>query len=169
LQGILQFIETALPAIRAEVPSVQLLVLGGEDAVDTASQFEAFAQPGIEVSGHRDDVPAVLGQSAMTINPLSAIRGSAIKLIESLTEGRVCISTADGARGFTDNGFPGLIVVRDVEAMVEPIIRLLKDSAARHQLEVPVPDKLAPYQWAQCARVQKNLYEELICALKAPA
>jgi hypothetical protein len=56
----------------------------------------------------------------------------------------------------------GLITVPDVASMAEPIIRLLRDPAARHCIERPAPEELAPYQWGQCARVQKKLYDELL-------
>ena len=162
LQGILLFLAQAYPAIKAAVPSVQLLILGGDDATAVAARYPDFAQPGVEVTGHRDDVPALLAQSALSVNPLTGIRGSAIKLIESLTAGRVCVSTAEGARGFLDAGFASLITVPDVGAMIDPIVALLADSAARHRIEVPVPETLAPYQWDSCARVQKALYDELL-------
>ena len=47
-----------------------------------------------QVVGHRDDVPALLARCALTINPLAQIRGSAVKLVESLAAGRVCVTTA---------------------------------------------------------------------------
>src|SRR5262249_11006313 len=141
LEGILRFLRDAYPTIRSAVPSVRVLVLGGDDATNIAPRHAEFSQPGVKVFDHRDDVPALLSQSAMTINPLFAIRGSAIKLIESLTEGRMCVSTEEGARGFADDGFPGLLTVPDVDAMVDPIIRLLKDPAERHRLEAPAPEK----------------------------
>ena len=86
------------------------MVLGGDDA-SAAEDHPEFAQWDVEVCGHRDDVPALLARSTMSINPQTCIRGSALKLIESLTAGRVCVSTADGARGFLDTGLSGLITV----------------------------------------------------------
>jgi GT2 family glycosyltransferase/glycosyltransferase involved in cell wall biosynthesis len=160
--GILRFLQLAYPAVRAAIPDVRLLVLGGDEALPIAAAQPAFAQPGVEVAGHRDDVPELLARSALTINPQTGIRGSSVKLIESLTAGRVCVSTADGARGFHDVGFAALVTVPDVEAMIEPIIRLLLDTDERHRLEAPPGERLAPYQWTQCAGALTSLYDELL-------
>ena len=104
--GIVRFLREAWPAIRAAVPEATLLVLGGDESAEAVAQEPAFAQPGVTVSGHRDDVPALLAQCALTINPLAGIRGSAVKLVEALAAGRVCVSTADGARGFREARAP---------------------------------------------------------------
>ncbi len=162
LRGIVRFLAEAYPVIRSAVPGVTLRVLGGDDAKGIAAEYPEFRQPGVEVLGYRDDVPLLLEQCTLTINPLDGIRGSAIKLIESLTAGRICVSTTDGARGYLDAGLAGLITVPDVGAMVDPILALFADPAQRHRLEAPVPEKLAPYRWDQCAGVQKALYEELL-------
>src|SRR5262249_32250418 len=135
LQGIVRFLEEAYPVIRAIVPEVSLRVLGGDDAIAIASRYPAFLQPEVQVLPYRDDVPLLLEQWALTINPLSGIRGSAIKLIESLNAGRVCVSTIEGARGYLNTGLAGLITVPDVAQMVEPIVALLTDPAERHRLE----------------------------------
>jgi len=107
-------------------------------------------------------VPELLAHSALTVNPQTGIRGSSVKLIESLTAGRACVSTADGARGFRDAGFAGLVVVADVEAMIAPIVRLLTDDGERHRVEAPPRERLLPYQWRQCAGPLLDLCDELL-------
>ena len=98
----------------------------------------------------------------MTLNPLSGIRGSSIKLIESLAAGRACVSTEEGARGFITAGLSGLITVPDVESMAQPIIKLLGDAAERHRIEAADTVGLAPFLWQNCAAIQSDLYRNLI-------
>ena len=167
LQGILDFARDAFPAIRAAHPAVRLLVLGGDGAPDIARRHPVLGQPGIDVVGHRDDVAAALRQCTLTVNPLTGIRGSALKLIESLTAGRVCVGTHESARGFTDAGFAGLVTVPDVASMAAPIIELLTFDETRHRLERPQPDLLAPHQWAQCLQPHKDLCAALVASLHA--
>ena len=119
-------------------------------------------QPGVDIFDHRDDVAAFLDASALTINPQSDIRGSSIKVIESLTARRVCVSTVDGARGFRDAGLAGLVLADDIESMAEPIIALLRDPALRHRLEAPDPARLARYQWSHSAQLLRELYTSLL-------
>lgn len=164
LDGILAFLRDAYPAIRAAIPAVELLVLGGDEGIGTAKVEPAFSQPGVRVVGHRDDVPSLLEACALTINPLRGIRGAAVKVVESLTAGRVCVSTLDGARGFGAAGVTGLVTVRDVAAMAAPIVRLLDDAAERHAREAPVAERLRAFQWESCADVQRRLYASLLQA-----
>lgn len=133
--GIVEFLRDAWPAIRAAVPGVTLAILGGNEALAAVAGEPVLHSPGVSVHGHRDDVPQCLADSVLSINPLRAIRGSAVKLAETLAAGRVCVSTRDGARGFTDAGHAGLVVVDDVAAMAGPIVDLLEDAASRHRLE----------------------------------
>jgi glycosyltransferase involved in cell wall biosynthesis len=116
------------------------------------------------VQGHRDDVPDVLAASTLTINPLQAIRGSAVKLVESLAAGRVCVSTTAGARGFATAALPGLVTVPDVAAMAEPIVALLADASRRHALEVPAAGALDAFAWERSVARQKALYDDLMRA-----
>ncbi|MFO1323073.1 MAG: glycosyltransferase [Burkholderiales bacterium] len=159
--GIVRFLREAWPAVRAAAPSATLTILGGDEHAALAAGETAFAQPGVEVLGHRDDVPRLLAACALTINPLSGIRGSAVKLVESLVAGRVCVSTADGARGFTASS-PALVVVPDAAAMAAPIVDLLVDAERRRRLEAPDRDALAPFGWPRAVAQQRALYEELL-------
>ena len=145
LDGIRRFLAGAWPAIRQAVPDARILVLGGDGAPTLAAQDALFMQPGVDVLGHREDVQELLADASLSVNPLAGIRGSSVKLIESLMAGRVCVSTAQGARGFTDAGMEALLIVPEVEAIAQPVIELLKSSERRHRIERPDPAKLACY------------------------
>ena len=163
-EGILRFLDEAWPAIRRSVPSATLRILGGDEHPQYTRGTAAFAQAGIEVQGHRDDVPDVLAASTLTINPLQAIRGSAVKLVESLAAGRVCVSTAAGARGFAAAAPRSLVTVPDIAAMAEPIVALLGDASRRHAREVPAAGALDGFAWERSVARQKALYDELLRA-----
>ena len=162
LQGIGRFLRIAYPRIKAAVPSAHLLVLGGDGAERAIAGDAAFAQPGVSVVGHRENVQELLRASALTLNPLSGIRGSSIKVIESLAAGRACVSTRDGARGFVDAELAGLVTVDGVEAMAGPIIALLRDSRERHRIEKPDASRLERFQWRHSAAIQSELYRKLM-------
>ncbi|HVO89927.1 MAG TPA: glycosyltransferase family 4 protein, partial [Casimicrobiaceae bacterium] len=162
LDGVREFLRVAYPAIREAVPDARLMVLGGDDAPRRVATEPMFHQDGVQVLGHRDDVEQLLHDCALSINPLAGIRGSAIKLIESLTTGRVCVSTLDGARGFADEGLDALATVPDVASMAGPIVSLLSDTPSRHRREAPRREVLDRYQWPQCAGVQLALWQSLL-------
>ena len=159
--GILRFLRDAWPAVRAAVPEATLTILGGDESMAAARDEPAFAQPGITLLGHRDEVPRLLADSTLAINPLEDIRGSAIKLVETLAAGRACVSTAQGARGFASGAPDGLVIVPSVAAMAEPIIELLRDADRRHRIEAPAA-ALDAYGWHHGVARQRELFMDLL-------
>src|SRR5229473_1384232 len=146
LDGITAFLERVYPELLRRVSGLSIDVLGGEDA-GLAAGIACFAQEGVSVHAYVRDPSSLLEGCAATLNPLRGIRGSSLKLIESLAAGRVCVSTVDSARGFLDAGFRSLIAVNEVEQMTEPLANLLLDEAARHGRERPDEALLAPFRW----------------------
>jgi GT2 family glycosyltransferase/glycosyltransferase involved in cell wall biosynthesis len=162
LDGIRSFLRLAYPAIKAAVPAARLLILGGEQALARVAHDTLFSQDGVTIMEHREDVGALLSASALTLNPLTGIRGSSIKVIESLAAGRVCVSTGDGARGFVNVGFAGLVITSGVAEMADQVIGLLQDPQRRHQIEVADKALLAEFQWDRSAARQSELYRTLL-------
>ena len=165
-EGIVRFLREAWPAIRAAVPAASVLILGGDEHAQWTTTEPAFAAEGVQVVGHRDDVPALLARCAMTINPLTQIRGSAIKLVESLAAGRVCVTTLAGARGFATDAPGGLVIVPNVAAMAGPVVELLTHPERRHARERPVPGALDRYAWEHSVARLSALYAELLATLR---
>lgn len=169
LAGVRAFLRDAFPAIKAAVPEATLRVLGGDGAPRRVADDPLFARDDVEVLDHREDVAGELAACALTVNPLMRIRGSPIKLVESLAAQRVCISTREGARGFASDGFDGLIVVEDVAAMAAPVAQLLRDDVTRHRRESADAPRLARYTWAASADAQLALYRRLMARPDADA
>jgi len=160
LDGITAFLERVYPELLRRVSGLSIDVLGGEDA-GLAAGIACFAQEGVSVHAYVRDPSSLLEGCAATLNPLRGIRGSSLKLIESLAAGRVCVSTVDSARGFLDAGFRSLIAVNEVEQMTEPLANLLLDEAARHGRERPDEALLAPFRWEVAGSDLATFYREL--------
>ena len=159
-KGIARFLQDAWPAVREAVPAATLTILGGDESLGMVRGDSLFAQPGVEMLGHRDDVPRLLAQSTLAINPLQDIRGSAVKLVETLAAGRVCVSTDDGARGFA-GAATGLVAVPTIAAMADPIVALLQDAPRRHALERPDPERLDAFGWHHSVARLRALIDDL--------
>lgn len=151
-RAITEFLQQAWPAIRAAVPAARLTVLGGPGATARTATEPLFAQAGIEVLEQVADVRPLLARAALTINPQRGLRGSSLKVLESLAAGRVCVSTIDGARGHRQHGFAGLVECADVRDFADAIVPLLSDPARRHAREAPDHARLAACTWEACAR-----------------
>jgi glycosyltransferase involved in cell wall biosynthesis len=87
-----------------------------------------------------------------------------LKLIESIAAGRVCVSTADGARGFAESGFSSLLIRDRIEDFCDPLERLLLDPQWRISIEKPDRDRLQQYSWADSAFKLAAVYRELLAA-----
>lgn len=158
--GILAFLESAWPVIRTAVPEATLTILGGAESASERDD-PRLRQPGVElVSAFVDPAPH-LARAALTLNPQQAIRGSALKVVESLLAGRVCVSTREGARGFDPATLAGLVLADDIAAMAPPVIELLRAPAVRRARERPTPDVIARHGWDGIAEAQYALYHEL--------
>lgn len=164
LDGIRRFLETVYPVLQREIPRVGLQILGGRDGRSLAAQYACFDQPGVEIVDHADDVLPWLRGCALTINPLDEMRGSSIKLLESVAAGRICVSTAEGARGFRDLPSKALVIVPRIEDFVAPLRDLLLDDERRIQLERPAEGLLEQLSWRRAAAVQADLYHSLLRA-----
>jgi len=162
LLGIQEFLQVVYAHLLRRVGGLKLWVLGGHDAPKIAAGMKCFDQEGVSVMDYTEWPREWLDRCAVTINPLRGVRGSCLKVIESLAAGRVCLSTKEGARGFLRTGFSGLIVTETVEEFAEPLQRLLLDHSYRWSLEKPSPEDLAPYSWKQAGKLQADLYHRWI-------
>jgi glycosyltransferase involved in cell wall biosynthesis len=159
-QGIQEFLRLSYARLRRNVPTAELWIFGGLDAPRIASEFECFDQDGVRVMDYTEHPREWLDRCALTINPLRDVRGSCVKVIESLAAGRVCVSTEDGARGYLHRGFDGLIVTGTVAEFVEPLERLLLDDEYRRSLESPSLEALRPFSWKYAGEVQAGIYRQ---------
>jgi len=159
-EGILRFLEQAWPAVRAAVPGARLVILGGVESARDAGE-PLLAQDGVRLVSEFVDPAPYLARCALTINPQLEIRGSALKVAESLLAGRVCVSTRDGARGFLEDDAAALVLAADVAAMAAPVARLLRDASARHAIEAPDAVTVARHSWDGIAQAQLALYRDL--------
>ena len=164
LNGLLEFLDSAWPVLRRRFPALQLTVLGGEESAAVVAREPRLRQPGVEVLSRFVDPAPHLAACSLSINPQRDIRGSSIKLIESLLAGRVCVSSAEGARGFAADALEGLVVATDIAAMAAPIAALLDDTAERHRRERADGTRLDAYTWDAAAQRLLALYRELIAA-----
>jgi GT2 family glycosyltransferase len=160
--GIIEFLETAWPELKAEFPQLRLTILGGSESKPYVEGDPRLRLPGVEVISAFVDPAPHLAECTLSINPQWDIRGSSIKLIESLLARRVCVSTAAGARGFAQDGLNGLVIAADITSMAAPIAALLADAERRHRLESGDDARLDAHTWDVIAARQFALYQQLL-------
>jgi GT2 family glycosyltransferase/glycosyltransferase involved in cell wall biosynthesis len=162
LNGIRDFLEFVYPRLLARIPDLRLWVLGGFGARETAAQLACFNQKGVSVLDYVEQPRPLLDQSSITINPLRAVRGSCLKVAESIVAGRVCVSTTEGARGFLGHKASAVVAVDTVGEFEEPIWRLLCDMPHRRFLERPSDQILREFSWEKSAGSLAAIYASMM-------
>lgn len=156
LEGIVAFLQIVYPELLASVDGVTLTIVGGTGSHVHAARHACFGHPSITLLEHVEDMPALIRAHAVTINPQASLRGSSLKVIESLAAGRVCVSTEVGARGRIDAGFSGLLIVPDLSGFTAVLRNVLVDEIYRLSIEPPQVDKLRRCSWpSECEGLQR--------------
>lgn len=160
--GILQFLEFAWPAVRAAHPDAELIILGGTEANNSQFASPLLRQNGVMLIAEFVDPAPYLAACALTINPQQEIRGSALKVAESLLARRVCVTTKNGARGFADLQTEALRIVESWTQMSAEINVLLQNVESRRRYERPSPAVQKKLSWNNCAEELLQLYQNLL-------
>ncbi len=162
LEGVRIFLQNVFPVLSNEFPELEIHLLCGNDARKLASGMDCFEDPRVHFVDYVENVRPWLDRCALTINPLYNIRGTSIKLLESVAAGRICVTTVDGARGYGDVSFPSLIKTPRIEDFLQVLERLLADEEYRLALEKPRYDELREYTWSHWGRIQADVYRRLM-------
>ena len=140
-KGHMEFLKAA-EHVNKEVPHCTFLIIGGssqdeiwyeEEVRNKASQFGL--EDAVVFTGHRDDIPAVL--SALDLFVLTSyVEAFPNVLIEAMAMKKACVATrAGGVLDVIDDGINGLLVPpRDVDALSETLMLLLRDEGKRKAL-----------------------------------
>ena len=133
VDGALWFCQNVWPAVRAQRPDAQLLVVGSNPA--PAIRRLHSREHGIDVTGTVDDVRPYLWRSAVAIAPLLTARGIQNKVLEAVGAGLPAVVSAQVMEGLPAAVHPACRVGVSAELFAEETLRLLALSASeRRQL-----------------------------------
>lgn len=98
--GTAHFVEKVLPALRQQLPSIELHIVG-------RTQDNAFVEwlnsiPGVSALGYVEDIQAEYRNARICVVPIYHGAGTSVKFIEALSMKRTVVSTPMGCRGFDD-------------------------------------------------------------------
>jgi glycosyltransferase involved in cell wall biosynthesis len=132
-EGVRRFLERCWPAILREMPGARLLLAG---AAPQAARSEWARHTNVTAPGFVPDLAAVYAQAAFTIVPIFSGGGTNIKVLESLSHARACMTTRFCYEGFRPNLVAGehLLVAEDDDQLVRGCLRLMRDADLRQAL-----------------------------------
>ncbi|MDX6220710.1 MAG: phosphatidyl-myo-inositol alpha-mannosyltransferase [Frankiales bacterium] len=155
----LQVLLDALPALRAQVPDVELVVAG---------PGEVEAPPGVRVLGLVDekDKPSVYAGGDVYCAPNTHGESFGIVLIEAMAAGTpVVASDLEAFRRVLDDGEAGVLFpVGDAEALAGTLAALLNDPERRRLLAARGSRVVQAYDWRHVAREIVEVYETVRAA-----
>ncbi len=129
--GLLWFLESVWPLIRAARPGAQMTVVGRRPPQWIQS---LCSRTGAALVADSPDVRVHLAEASVVVVPLRIGGGSRLKILEAMAAGRPVVSTTIGAEGL-DLLPDGHILIADTRHDFAGLaVRLLQDPGARHAL-----------------------------------
>jgi glycosyltransferase involved in cell wall biosynthesis len=122
--GILWFVNTIWPAIRAAVPTARLSVVGSQLPDDLREEIQL---PGVAVVGYVPDVASSLDRAALMIAPLRYGAGMKNKVTEAMGAGLAVVTTSVGAQGLEVVSGTHLEIADEPDTFARRVIALLGD------------------------------------------
>ncbi len=122
------FLDGAWPAVRAQVPSARLRVVG-----TVRRGFEGETLPGVDFLGYADSLDAEYGRAALVIAPFThGSTGVKTKIAEALSYSRPVVTTSIGVDPADPGQFGEAVAVADTAgAFGEAVIALLGNRGLR--------------------------------------
>jgi polysaccharide biosynthesis protein PslH len=118
-----------LPRIRAQVPSVRLLLVGN---APPASLIKLARRQGAIVTGRVEDVAPYIQTADVIVCPLRVGGGMKVKVLEALRAGKPLVTTSVGGQGLNLDG--AAVVADDPGKFAAAVITLLTDFSTRKEL-----------------------------------
>jgi glycosyltransferase involved in cell wall biosynthesis len=161
LDGVVQFMERALPIVRREEPDSRLLLVG-RNPPDWLRRL-AEQTPNVELHGNVPDVRPFLARAGMLVVPLRIGGGSRLKILEALASGTPVVSTRVGAEGLELEPGKHFTQREDVDDLADGVLELVRDPhRARQQADAGREVVLRRYDWGRLAEQMERLW--LSCA-----
>lgn len=145
--GIIFFIDEILPRIRAEVPDVELEIVGRGPSPKLLTL--AAKTSGASVTGRVEDIRPYVHRGAVYIVPLRIGSGTRLKIFEAMAMGKAIVSTSIGAEGLPIEHEKDIILADDPQEFAQRVIALLKDPSARSALGKAARERVErSYSWS---------------------
>jgi sugar transferase (PEP-CTERM/EpsH1 system associated) len=126
VDGVLWFVASAWPRVRASFPDARFLVVGSRP---NAAIRALDGQAGVSVTGRVDTTPPWFDRATVAIAPLRLARGLQNKVLEAMSMGMPVVATTPAAQGL--GAVPGdtLLVADQPERIADELMGLFRDPA----------------------------------------
>jgi sugar transferase (PEP-CTERM/EpsH1 system associated) len=165
VDGVTWFAREIFPKLRAQVPEVELLIVGRSPVPAVRALGEL---PGIQVTGAVGDVRPFLARAWVFVAPLRIAQGVQNKVLEAMASNVPVVASERVLAGIADGGFRSgrdLLAASSEEGYVRAIAALIADERERERLAECARQRLvATYRWAP----NLDRFEDLVGAVARP-
>jgi polysaccharide biosynthesis protein PslH len=128
IAAVAYFMDAVLPSIRRRLPGFRLVLAGS--ICDKVPDAEGVLKLGIV-----EKLADAYARAPLSLNPMQAGTGIAIKLLDALAAGVPTVTTRTGARGLGEAYGNGVVMVPDddAEAFADAVVALSSSEAARRE------------------------------------
>lgn len=146
------FMEHILPHVVRAIPGFELQLAG-------AICGAVPDLPNVRKLGWVDDVGAAFARVPLSVNPMLAGTGIAIKLLEAMACGVATVSTETGVRGLPGSLRKGVVVVRDDDApgFAAAVVRLARSAELRRGMGMAAREDARCWNAGHLAALQRCL------------
>ncbi len=125
------FCRKVLPLIRAQVPSVEMLIVGSNPTPEVVSLADL---PGVQVTGFVCDIRPYMAASSVYVVPLRMGVGIRGKILEAWGMAMAVVSTTQACAGLHSEDGRNLLVADSAEQFARNVVTLLRDPTLRERL-----------------------------------
>ena len=150
--GMLFFINEALPLIDASLPDVEIVIIGRRPS----KQLQAIAaeNPRVRLTGWVEDTRPYLNDASAVIVPLRIGGGTRMKIFEAMAMGKAVVSTTIGAEGLPVEHEREILIADSPEELAKACVDLLRDVEFTAAIGQRAHDYVVDnFGWAQVAKV----------------
>lgn len=122
------FLRDVFPLVRAQRPSVEVCITGGNAAAGLPSM------PHVTYLGLVDDIRPVIAGSCVSLAPIRVGGGTRLKVLEAMALNTPVVATTKGAEGLEVLDGEHLLIADDAPRFAAQVLRLLDDRALRARL-----------------------------------
>lgn len=158
--GIVRFVDTVFPHIRAAMPDTTLTVVGRNPGPGVR---QLAAVPGVRITGTVDDVRPHVAPAAVYVVPLRVGGGTRLKVFEALAMGKAVVSTTLGVEGLPLAPETHYVQADDPAQFATAVVALLSDPVRRRRLGAAGRSLVeGQYSWPHVAREFEARCEEVL-------
>jgi GT2 family glycosyltransferase len=128
--GVRFFVREVLPAVREELPGVELLLVG--DAAP--HEFSQLSAEGVRLIGYVPDVAPLFARARVFVAPIRFGAGIKGKIGEALAYAIPLVTTAVGAEGMSLRDGEEALIADTAEEFAAAVVRLYRDEALWRRL-----------------------------------